>query len=268
MAWTYTYDTDTPDGEVDAPSVIDDEIRRVEDAVQERLNVDHYFALTGTKVSDDAAGQHRQIEFYAPIDTPTDAANKAWLYGKDVGGKIELHWLDEDGNEIQITDAGSFNMGLLTGLTIDTPVLTSPVINTGVTGTAVLDEDDMASDSATQLATQQSIKAYVDATVAAAVAAALPDDDAFGAWVTKANNTQYTADTDLIVVAYLSDDITAGDYIRGETPRNTVVHRDEAGADNCYAGVTFPVKKGATWYVGTGSGGFLDAVVKYLQIGG
>lgn len=40
--------------------------------------------------------------------------------------------------------------------------LTSPVLNTGVSGTAVLDEDDMASDSNTQLATQQSIKAYID----------------------------------------------------------------------------------------------------------
>ena len=40
--------------------------------------------------------------------------------------------------------------------------LTSPVFNTGVSGTAVLDEDAMGTDSATALATQQSIKAYVD----------------------------------------------------------------------------------------------------------
>lgn len=39
---------------------------------------------------------------------------------------------------------------------------TSPVFNTAVSGTAVLDEDTMSSDSATKLATQQSIKAYVD----------------------------------------------------------------------------------------------------------
>lgn len=44
--------------------------------------------------------------------------------------------------------------------------MASPVINTGVSGTAILDEDDMASDSATKLATQQSIKAYVDNKVA------------------------------------------------------------------------------------------------------
>lgn len=41
----------------------------------------------------------------------------------------------------------------------------SPVLNTAVSGTAVLDEDDMTSDSATQIATQQSIKAYVDASI-------------------------------------------------------------------------------------------------------
>ncbi len=46
--------------------------------------------------------------------------------------------------------------------TLTNKTLTSPVLNTSVSGTAVLDEDDMSSDSATKLATQQSIKAYVD----------------------------------------------------------------------------------------------------------
>jgi len=50
--------------------------------------------------------------------------------------------------------------------TLTNKTLTSAVLNTGVSGTAVLDEDNMASDSATQLATQQSIKAYVDTEVA------------------------------------------------------------------------------------------------------
>jgi hypothetical protein len=47
--------------------------------------------------------------------------------------------------------------------TLTNKTLTSPVLNTGVSGTAIKDEDDMTSDSATHLATQQSIKAYVDA---------------------------------------------------------------------------------------------------------
>ena len=41
----------------------------------------------------------------------------------------------------------------------------SPVLNTGVSGTAIKDEDNMSSDSATHLATQQSIKAYVDSQI-------------------------------------------------------------------------------------------------------
>ena len=50
--------------------------------------------------------------------------------------------------------------------TLTNKTLTSAVLNTGVSGTAVLDEDNMSSNSATKLATQQSIKAYVDAQVA------------------------------------------------------------------------------------------------------
>ena len=53
-------------------------------------------------------------------------------------------------------------IGTTDSQTLTNKTLTSPVLNTGVSGTAVLDEDDLSSDSATQLATQQSIKAYVD----------------------------------------------------------------------------------------------------------
>jgi hypothetical protein len=50
---------------------------------------------------------------------------------------------------------------------LTSPTLTSPVFNTGVSGTAVLDEDDMSSNSATKAVTQQSFKKYVDDTIAA-----------------------------------------------------------------------------------------------------
>ena len=53
-------------------------------------------------------------------------------------------------------------IGTTDSQTLTNKALTSPVLNTGVSGTAVLDEDNMASDSATKLASQQSIKAYVD----------------------------------------------------------------------------------------------------------
>jgi hypothetical protein len=50
----------------------------------------------------------------------------------------------------------------LTNKTLTSAILTSPVLNVGVSGTAIKDEDDMASDSDTHLVTQQSVKAYVD----------------------------------------------------------------------------------------------------------
>jgi hypothetical protein len=51
--------------------------------------------------------------------------------------------------------------------TLTNKTLTSPVFNTGVSGTAVLDADDFTGASATTLATSESIKAYVDTKIAA-----------------------------------------------------------------------------------------------------
>jgi len=51
----------------------------------------------------------------------------------------------------------------LTNKTLTSATLTTPVLNTSLSGSAFLDEDNMASNSATKLASQQSIKAYVDA---------------------------------------------------------------------------------------------------------
>ena len=76
--------------------------------------------------------------------------------------------IDTSGSANAVTFAIDSTVATLTGSqTLTNKTLTSPVLNTGVSGTAILDEDNMASDSATQLATQQSIKAYVDTQVAA-----------------------------------------------------------------------------------------------------
>jgi len=77
--------------------------------------------------------------------------------------------IDTSGSGNTVTFAIDSTVATLTGSqTLTNKTLTSPVLNTGVSGTAILDEDNMASDSATQLATQQSIKAYVDSQVATA----------------------------------------------------------------------------------------------------
>ena len=49
-----------------------------------------------------------------------------------------------------------------TNKTLTTPTITSGVLNTALSGSAFLDEDDLSSNSATKLASQQSIKAYID----------------------------------------------------------------------------------------------------------
>lgn len=51
-----------------------------------------------------------------------------------------------------------------TNKTLISSILTSPVLNDTISGTAFKDEDSMVSDSATAVCSQQSIKAYVDAT--------------------------------------------------------------------------------------------------------
>jgi hypothetical protein len=87
-----------------------------------------------------------------------------------VAGEVQMTTLDIGGTNVTSTAAELNKLDGMSGTAVGTTdtqtmtnkTLTSPVINTGVSGTAVLDEDDMATDSATQLATQQSIKAYVD----------------------------------------------------------------------------------------------------------
>lgn len=70
-------------------------------ALESAIGQDHEFSTGGTN-----SGEHTQIKFNVPISTPSNAANKGWLYSKDVSAVVELHWLDESGNELQITSGG------------------------------------------------------------------------------------------------------------------------------------------------------------------
>ena len=99
--WNAAYEAQPAD--VENISLGAGRIRNLKSDIQERLEVDHFHA------GDVQDGEHKKLTFGAPIATPANVANKGFLYDKDVGGKIELHWLDEDGNEIALTAAGSIN---------------------------------------------------------------------------------------------------------------------------------------------------------------
>jgi hypothetical protein len=74
--------------------------------------------------------------------------------------------IDTTGSSQTVTFAIDSTVATLAGSqTLTNKTLTSPILNTGISGTAFLDEDNMASNSATKVASQQSIKAYVDAEV-------------------------------------------------------------------------------------------------------
>ena len=168
MAKTDPIDPNVPAGTED-PKLGDNRIRELARAVAEYLNVDHYIGAdggSGTGYNEDAAGEHLRIKFNAPLAAdPSLAANKGFLYTKDVSSKVELFWMDEDGDVLQLTVGGVFNPAIACGLTGNQTIagiktFASPIINTAISGSAILDEDAMASDSNVKVATQQSIVAF------------------------------------------------------------------------------------------------------------
>ena len=74
--------------------------------------------------------------------------------------------IDTVGSSNTVTVAIDSSVTTLTGSqSLTNKTLTSPVLNTGVSGSAVLDSDTMSGVSATKLASSESIKAYVDTQV-------------------------------------------------------------------------------------------------------
>ena len=119
--------------------------------------------ITSVSSSDDTLASAKAIKTYvdAQVATVPTGDISAGVAGTGLSGGAT---------------SGSATLNMDTATTVDistsqalsNKTLTSPVINTGVSGSAILDEDNFASDSDTKLATQQSIKAYVASQVAPA----------------------------------------------------------------------------------------------------
>jgi len=147
MAKTDPIDPGVPAGTED-PKLGNDRIQELARAVAEILNVDHYIGSdggAGTGYNEDAAGEHLRVKFTAPLAAdPTNAANKGFLYTKDVSSVVELFWEDEAGNVLQLTSGGVFNPALacaLSGAQTIAGVKTfsnQPVLNAGLTAAAAL----------------------------------------------------------------------------------------------------------------------------------
>ncbi|KKL94130.1 hypothetical protein LCGC14_1867760 [marine sediment metagenome] len=138
------------------------------DAIDGAGLADRDFAITATgtvfylhQLDADSAAAESSPDIISPNSNPGD---KRWILlavpGADAISGITSQAVGE-------TDVQTLTNKTLTSPTVNTPTVNSPTIatptiNTSIAGTALKDEDDMASDSATVVASQQSIKAYVD----------------------------------------------------------------------------------------------------------
>jgi len=132
--------------------------------------------LTSVSASDDTLASAKAIKTY--VDSQVTAQDLD--FQGDSGGALSIDLdsetltvaggtgIDTSGSGNTLTVAIDSTVATLTGSqTLTNKTLTSPVLNGTLSGTAFLDEDNMASDSATAVASQQSIKAYVDSQVTA-----------------------------------------------------------------------------------------------------
>lgn len=269
--WTESTPTDAT-----VANLIDDYNRYVRVDVAERL--EDY--IGGFNASDTNEGFYHILYIEKSATPSTPATGKGMTYGKAVGGKCELFWIDEDGDEKQITSDGvlKISAGDFDANSIDEDDIELDnnsylmamnnagdgdvnLIKAGTNDLATLpDGAEMASNAAPTEDEGIVNKKYVDDQ--------FPDDDAFGSWASKSNNTVYQAETDGLVVAYGAFTVAAltGKTDASSSPTTT---RQSIGipGSNDSGCIMFPVKKDHYWKTET-TGTVHSISVYWLPIGG
>jgi len=283
-----TYDKTTPAG-TDSPTIIDDRIRETKLAIQERMNVSHYWPYAseadvagGNEVASRYTGEHRMVDFYGSISDPTQVSGKAHLYMKS----DELYYQDDTNTTLKLTSGGALNssaglavtgnatIGGTLGVTGASTFTAGITANGGVTLGA---GDDLIGSSTSDITINTNKFTVAGATGNTVVAGTLGVTGAstfaggiFGSWATKVKNTVYEAASDGIVVAYGSGGSGTTDhmigYTDGSNPPTTIRIVSGEGAEQ-YLGFTMPVRKGDYWKVST-TGANCTFVVRWLPIGG
>src|SRR3990167_5711696 len=107
--FTDTFDVSTPAGS-DSPTAGDDRIREMKNAIQQRMNVDHDWALSGNTSDASDIGEHVVVQMQDQGSNPAAGSAKGKFFSKQVSSHSEAHWIDDDGTVPQLTSNGAINV--------------------------------------------------------------------------------------------------------------------------------------------------------------